>query len=78
MAWLEREKEHCYTSAIVIAQLAYWVRSKEGRQRQALQAWLTKWQREALGQRRSHWGVMESAATQFFQVPQQILPKDCF
>lgn len=26
----------------MIAQLAYWVRTKEGRQRQALQAWLTR------------------------------------
>jgi predicted nucleic acid-binding protein len=42
IAWLEQEKDHCYTSAVVIAQLAYWVRSKEGRQRQALQAWLTR------------------------------------
>ena len=41
-AWLEQEKDLCYTSAVVIAQLAYWVRSKEGRQRQALQAWLTR------------------------------------
>jgi toxin FitB len=42
VAWLEREREDCYTSAIVIAQLAYWVRSNEGRQRQRLQAWLTR------------------------------------
>lgn len=42
VAWLEREKDKCYTSAVVIAQLASWVRSKEGRQRQALQAWLTR------------------------------------
>ena len=42
VAWLEREKDQCYTSAIVIAQLAYWVRTKEGRQRQALQSWLTR------------------------------------
>ena len=42
VAWLEREKNQCYTSAVVIAQLAYWVRTKEGRQRQALQAWLTR------------------------------------
>jgi toxin FitB len=42
VAWLEREKDQCYTSAVVIAQLAYWVRSKEGRQRQALQAWLRR------------------------------------
>ena len=42
VAWLEREKDQCYTSAVVIAQLAYWVRTREGRQRQALQAWLTR------------------------------------
>ena len=42
VAWLEREKDRCYTSAVVIARLAYWVRSKEGRQREALQAWLTR------------------------------------
>jgi toxin FitB len=42
VAWLEREKDHCYTSAVVIAQLAYWVRSKEGRQRRQLQTWLTR------------------------------------
>src|SRR6266481_848683 len=42
VAWLEQEKDQCYTSAVVIAQLAYWVRSKEGRQRQALQTWLTR------------------------------------
>ncbi len=42
IAWLNAEKDHCYTSAIVIGQLAYWVRSKEGRQRTALQIWLTR------------------------------------
>ena len=42
IAWLERERDRCYTSAVVIVQLAYWVRSKEGRQRAALQAWLTR------------------------------------
>ncbi len=42
VAWLEQERDHCYTSAVVIGQLAYWVRSKEGRQREALQAWLTR------------------------------------
>ena len=41
-AWLETKQDNCYTSAVVLAQLAYWVRSKEGRQRQALQAWLTR------------------------------------
>jgi hypothetical protein len=42
IAWIAEEKERCYTSAVVIAQLAYWVRSKEGKQRQALQAWLAR------------------------------------
>ena len=42
IAWLEEEQDRCYTSAVVIAQFAYWVRRKEGRQRQALQAWLTR------------------------------------
>ena len=42
IAWLDREKEHCYTSSIVIAQLAFWVRSKRGQQRVALQSWLTR------------------------------------
>jgi toxin FitB len=42
VAWLERERDQCYTSAVVIAQLAYWVRSKDGRQREQLQAWLTR------------------------------------
>src|SRR3989304_6108676 len=34
--------DRCHTSTVVIAQLAYWVRSKVGRQRQSLQAWLTR------------------------------------
>lgn len=42
IAWLEQEQQDCYTSAVVIAQLAYWVRTKEGRQRIALQAWLSR------------------------------------
>jgi predicted nucleic acid-binding protein len=42
VAWLEEEQDRCYTSAIVIAQLAYWVRTKDGRNRQALQSWLTR------------------------------------
>jgi toxin FitB len=42
VAWLEQEQDRCYTSAIVIAQLAYWVRTKDGRNRQALQLWLTR------------------------------------
>ncbi len=40
IAWLEREEARCHTSTIVIAQLAYWVRSKEGKPRDALQRWL--------------------------------------
>jgi len=42
VAWLEAEEDNCYTSSIVIAQLAYWVRTKQGRQRAALQTWLTR------------------------------------
>ena len=40
IAWLEQEHARCHTSTIVVAQLAYWVRTKEGRQREALQRWL--------------------------------------
>ncbi|HTY48093.1 MAG TPA: type II toxin-antitoxin system VapC family toxin [Steroidobacteraceae bacterium] len=40
IAWLEQEKDNCYTSAIVIAQLAFWVRSKQGKRRETLQKWL--------------------------------------
>ena len=40
--WLHQERDRCFTSAIVIAQLAYWVRSKEGRQRRDLQDWLRR------------------------------------
>jgi len=40
VAWLEREEAKCHTSTIVVAQLAYWVRMKEGRQRESLQMWL--------------------------------------
>jgi hypothetical protein len=42
VAWLRQEKDHCYTSAVVIAQLAYWVRSKSGKRRTELQAWLER------------------------------------
>jgi toxin FitB len=40
--WLDQEQADCYTSAIVIAQLAYWVRSKQGRSRQLLEQWLSQ------------------------------------
>lgn len=42
IAWLEREQDVCYTSTIVIAQIAYWVRSKDGRARVRLQHWLRR------------------------------------
>ena len=42
IAWLRTEKDECYTSAVVIAQLAYWVRNKQGRRSAELQAWLTR------------------------------------
>jgi predicted nucleic acid-binding protein len=42
IAWLEANKRNCYTSSIAIAQLAYWVRTREGRQRMAHQVWLTR------------------------------------
>jgi predicted nucleic acid-binding protein len=37
---LEREQDACYTSTMVIAQIAYWLRTKEGRTRTGLQQWL--------------------------------------
>lgn len=40
VAWLEREEARCHTSSIVVAQLAYWVRRKEGKQREVLLEWL--------------------------------------
>lgn len=40
--WLEREQDDCYTSSIVIAQIAYWIRTKQGRARTRLQAWLRR------------------------------------
>ena len=42
IAWLEREQAESYTSAIVIAQISYWVRTKEGRSRERLQDWLSR------------------------------------
>lgn len=41
IAWLEKHQDQCYTSSIVVAQLAFWVRSKSGKQHIALQSWLT-------------------------------------
>ena len=42
VTWLREEEDRCSTSAIVIGQLAYWVRTRQGRQRTLLQAWLRK------------------------------------
>jgi len=42
VAWLEAHEAECYTSSIVIAQLALWVRTKQGKARETLQAWLTE------------------------------------
>jgi predicted nucleic acid-binding protein len=42
ISWLRQEKDRCYTSAVAIAQLAYWVRNKQGRQQAELQSWLTR------------------------------------
>ncbi len=42
ITWLEKHQQQCYTSSIVIAQLAFWVRTKRGKQRAALQRWLTE------------------------------------
>jgi len=42
VAWLGEVQDRCYTSSIVVAQLAYWVRSKEGHQRSELQIWLRR------------------------------------
>jgi predicted nucleic acid-binding protein len=41
IAWLEAERDRCYISAIVIAQLAYCVRRTAGSGK-TLQAWLTR------------------------------------
>ena len=42
IAWLNANYEDSYTSSLVIAQVAYWIRTKEGRNRQRLQTWLTR------------------------------------
>ena len=42
IAWLEAEQDRCYTSAIVIAQLAYCVRTRKAGSGKTLQAWLTR------------------------------------
>ena len=42
ISWIEKHQQQCYTSSIVIAQLAFWVRTKRGKQRAAMQMWLTQ------------------------------------
>ena len=42
ISWLEREQDECYTSSVVIAQIAYWVRTKEGAARIRLQRWFQR------------------------------------
>jgi hypothetical protein len=49
VAWLDANMEDCYTSTVVIAQLAYWVRNVEGRHRALLQAWLSSLQESLEG-----------------------------
>ena len=39
--WLEREQGNAFTSSIVIAQVAFWIRTKDGTARERLQRWLT-------------------------------------
>ena len=40
--WLAREQDDCYTSTVVVAQIAYWIPTKEGRTRAELQEWLRR------------------------------------
>jgi len=42
ITWIEKHPQQCYTSSIVIAQLSFWVRTKRGKQRAAMQMWLTQ------------------------------------
>lgn len=42
LIWLRQEGANCYTSSIVISQLAHWVRTKSGGDRKRLQEWLTR------------------------------------
>ena len=47
--WLEQEQDNAFTSSIVIAQIAFWIRTKEGAARVRLQRWLTLSLREMEG-----------------------------
>ena len=49
IAWLDANMDDCYTSTVVTAQLAYWVRCVEGRRRALLQVWFTDLQESLEG-----------------------------
>jgi toxin FitB len=40
VAWLVREESRIYASAVTLGEIAYWVRSKQGGERERLQRWL--------------------------------------
>src|SRR5262249_11770265 len=40
--WLQEHRSQAYTSAIVIAQLARWVQTKDGKNRTDLEAWFKR------------------------------------
>jgi predicted nucleic acid-binding protein len=42
LRWLEEQRSQVYTSAIVVAQLAHWVQTKEGKTRAELELWLRR------------------------------------
>lgn len=42
IAWLERVQDECYTSTIVIGQIAYWIRKQPPARRAPLQDWFRK------------------------------------
>jgi hypothetical protein len=42
ISWIEKHRQQGYTSSIVIAQLAFWVRTKPGKRRAAMHMWLTQ------------------------------------
>ena len=42
ISWLEQEQANSFTSTVVIAQIAYWIRTKDGRARARLERWLAE------------------------------------
>ena len=69
VAWLKREHHLCYTSSIVIGQLAYWIRCHSGRRRQALQEWLSDLVRSLEGR---IWGFNVSVAYTWAELRHQL------